>query len=441
MGSNFALLNEFIFDYLPGYNKFRSLTFIIIISIFSIILIGLLTLEKFISNKEKYKKQFIKATLYTLGIYLFLYITSFFLSFSGPVDSNFSNIPDWFLNALINDRKALYVNDIIKGVIMLVTFSFFTYLFIYNKIKKYLYYSIIIIIGIYDMTSANKNFLKNNNCNLFNDCSFTRKKINTVNISAADEFILENNNQRKRVLNLQNTFNEANTSYYHSSIGGYHGAKLRRYQDLIENIITNERSKIISKLQNNNIDFSDLNTLNMLNTGYIKFNESKKGVIKNNFSNGNAWFISKLNKVNSPIEELNLLKTINTKNEAIIDVSKFGNLSYNDTYSKDGKIEILEYLPNKMKLKTYNNSISFIVFSEIYYPKGWNLSINGNNKEILRVNYVLRGTQLEAGENIIELTFSPSSYSIGNTIILISSIILLFLSILFIFIETKKSIQ
>ena len=441
MGSNFALLNEFIFDYLPGYNKFRSLTFIIIISIFSIVLIGLLTLEKFISNKEKYKKQFIKATLYTLGIYLFLYITSFFLSFSGPVDSNFSNIPDWFLNALINDRKALYVNDIIKGVIMLVTFSFFTYLFIYNKIKKYLYYSIIIIIGIYDMTSANKNFLKNDNCNLFNDCSFTRKKINTVNISEADEFILENNSQRKRVLNLQNTFNEANTSYYHSSIGGYHGAKLRRYQDLIENIITNERSKIISKLQNNNIDFSDLNTLNMLNTGYIKFNESKKGVIKNNFSNGNAWFISKLNKVNSPIEELNLLKTINTKNEAIIDVSKFGNFSYNDTYSNDGKIEILEYFPNKIKLKTYNNSISFIVFSEIYYPKGWNLLINGNNKEILRVNYVLRGTQLEAGENIIELTFSPNSYNIGNTIILISSIILLLLIIVFIFIETKKSIQ
>ena len=291
------------------------------------------------------------------------------------------------------------------------------------------------------MTSANKNFLKNDNCNLFNDCSFTRKKINTVNISEADEFILENNNLRKRVLNLQNTFNEANTSYFHSSIGGYHGAKLRRYQDLIENIITNERSKIISKLQNNNIDFSDLNTLNMLNTGYIKFNESKKGVIKNNFSNGNAWFISKLNKVNSPIEELNLLKTINTKNEAIIDASKFGNFSYNDTYSNDGKIEILEYLPNKMKLKTYNNSISFIVFSEIYYPKGWNLSINGNNKEILRVNYVLRGTQLEAGENIIELTFNPNSYNIGNTIILISSIILLLLSILFIFIETKKSIQ
>ena len=97
---------------------------------------------------------------------------------------------------------------------------------------------------------------------------------------------------------------------------------------------------------------------------------------------------SKLNKVNSPIEELNLLKTINTKNEAIIDVSKFDNFSYNDTYSKDGKIEILEYLPNKMKLKTYNNSISFIVFSEINNPKGWNLSINGNNKEILRVNYV-----------------------------------------------------
>ena len=106
-----------------------------------------------------------------------------------------------------------------------------------------------------------------------------------------DKFILENNNQRKRVLNIQNPFNEAKTSYYHSSIGGYHGAKLRRYQDLIENIITDERSKLISKIQNNNIDFSDLNTLNMLNTGYIKFNESKKGVIKNNFSIINSLLI------------------------------------------------------------------------------------------------------------------------------------------------------
>ena len=95
----------------------------------------------------------------------------------------------------------------------------------------------------------------------------------------------------------------------------------------------------------------------------------------------------------------------------------------------------------EIQLKTYNSSTSFIVFSEIYYPKGWKRSINGNNKEILRVNYVLRGAQLETGENIIEMTFNPSSYSIGNTIIIISSIILLLLSILFIFIETKKSIQ
>ena len=438
MGSNFLLLNEFVFNYLPGYNKFRSVTFIIIVSIFAIIFLGVLGLEKFLNNKEKYKKQFINAGLYTLGIYAFLFVISFFLSFSGPVDTNFSTYPNWFLNAIIEDRKALFINDIIKGVSVLLIFIFLTYLLFYKKIKNYLYYSIIITIATIDMTLSNKNYLKNDNCTIYNDCSYTRKKDSNMSMTEADIFIIENNNQRKRVLNLQNTFNEARTSYYHSSIGGYHGAKIRRYQDLIENSINNEKSKLISKLQNNNSNFSDLKILNMLNTGYIKFNDLSTGVVKNNYSNGNAWFISDLKKVQSPNEELELLKTLNTKKQAVIDVSYFKKFISDNSYSIDGSIEIIEYLPNKMKYKSNNTNNSFIVFSEIFYPEGWDLFINGEKKEILRVNYLLRGINLEPGENIIEMKFNPNSYKIGNQIILVSSLILLLLLIAISYLEIRK---
>jgi len=301
-----------------------------------------------------------------------------------------------------------------------------------------LYYAAIIIIGTIDMTLSNKNYLKNDNCTIFNDCSYARKKENTINMTEADIFILENNNQNKRVLNLQNTFNEAKTSYYHSSIGGYHGAKIRRYQDLIDNKINNEKSELISKLQNNNTNFNDLNILNMLNTGYIKFNDLSTGVVKNNYSNGRAWFVSELKKVKSPNEELELLKTINTKKEAIIDISNFKKFIYDDSYSINGTIEIMEYLPNKIKYKTNNSNASFIVFSEIFYPEGWNLFINGEKKEILRVNYVLRGINLNPGENIIEMNFNPNSYKIGNQVILVSSIILLLILIIIIYLEVKK---
>ena len=288
------------------------------------------------------------------------------------------------------------------------------------------------------MTLSNKNYLKNDNCTLYNDCSYTRKKDSNMSMTEADIFILENNSQRKRVLNLQNTFNEARTSYYHSSIGGYHGAKIRRYQDLIENSINNEKSKLISKLQNNNSNFKDLNILNMLNTGYIKFNDLSTGVVKNNYSNGNAWFISDLKKVQSPNEELELLKTLNTKKQAVIDVSYFKKFISDDSYSINGSIEIIEYLPNKMKYKSNNTNNSFIVFSEIFYPEGWDLFINGEKKEILRVNYLLRGINLEPGENIIEMNFNPNSYKIGNQRILVSSLILLLLLIAISYLEIRK---
>ena len=237
----------------------------------------------------------------------------------------------------------------------------------------------------------------------------------------------------ERVLNLQNSFNEAITSYHHQSIGGYHGAKLRRYQDLIEIGISNEIKDIIKLIQNRSTDFSKLGIINMLNVGYLKFNNTSNGVIKNNFSFGKAWFISKLEKVNNPKEEIESLIDKDLKNIAIVDNSKFPNLK--NQYNSTGEITFESYKPYHMIYRTSNKESSFLVFSEIYYPKGWEVSINNQKSNFIRVNYVLRGLEVPAGENIIEIKFEPKSYVYGNLITKFSSLILILLIPLILFFE------
>jgi len=439
MGSNLSFFNNFIFDYFPGYNKFRSVTFIIIISIFCLSLISSLAIEKFITNFDKYKSHLLNAFYYTIGIYITLYLVSFVLSFTGSVDTNFNNFPSWFTEALIKDRKSLYNNDILKGIIVCLVFFILSMALIYKKIGNNIYLISIITLILLDHMTFNSYILKDDkSCELYNDCSYSTIKNLKINLSESDQYILENNINRKRVYNLQNTFNDARTSYYHSSIGGYHGAKMRRYQDLIERGITNERNKLVNKLQNKDLDFSDLNILNMLNTGFIKFGDNKTNVVTNNYSNGNVWFVNKLIPTESPNEEINTLITLNTKNEAVIDIKKFNLSNTNYLYSKNGNINLIDYSPKKIIYKSSNKSQSFAVFSEIYYPHGWKVLVNGNEKNLVRVNYVLRGLELEPGDNTIEMSFNPKSYSLGNLIVKGSNIILLILIVIILFIEFRK---
>ena len=213
---------------------------------------------------------------------------------------------------------------------------------------------------------------------------------------------------------------------------------MRRYQDIIENIITEERSVIVENLRDNNRNFSEASVINMLNVGFIKFGENRNNVIKNDFSNGNAWFVNKLYKVNSASEEMELLHNIDTKEEAIIDVSRF-NLANGETeFNIDGRIELVEYSPKKLIYNTSNKFNGFIVFSEIFYPHGWKVFVNGIEKKIVRTNYILRGLEIEKGENEIEMIFEPESYSTGNFIIKTSNYILLILVIILIIIEVRN---
>ena len=199
---------------------------------------------------------------------------------------------------------------------------------IYKNFNKNIFVVLIILIISLDHLRINSTLIKKDkSCEMYGDCTFINKKSKKISLSESDQFILENNSERKRVYNLQNTFNEANTSYFHSSIGGYHGAKIRRYQDLIERNISNERQVLVEKLQNNNIDFSNIQVMNMLNVGYLKFGDNRNNVVENKYSNGNAWYIKNLIPSNSPKEEIEMINSINTKSEAVYDNTIFNQIN------------------------------------------------------------------------------------------------------------------
>ena len=417
-GNNFEVLNSFLFEYFPGYNKFRSVTFVIIISIFSIVLMGMISLEKLLLKPtEKNIGLFKKSVLLTGLFFILILIISNFLSYSGAVDENLKNLPNWFINNLIADRKDMLIYDTIRNLIFVLIFTGCIYLHLIGKLKSIFLMLVLIFLSIIDMNLINNRFIKEN--------SFMRKNKENFILTEADKKILNNNVSKERVLNLQNPFNEAVTSYHHQSVGGYHGAKLRRYQDLIEFGISNEINDIIKTIQNRSNDFSKLNIINMLNVGYFKFNNTSNGVIKNNFQFGKAWYVSKLEKVKNPKEEIEKLRNQNLKNTAIVDNSKFPNLK--NQYNSDGTIITESYKPYHMIYKTSNFESSFLVFSEIFYPKGWEVYVNNKPSNFVRVNYILRGLEIPAGENTIEIKFKPNSYVYGNLITKYSSLILILL--------------
>ena len=417
-GNNFEVLNSFLFEYFPGYNKFRSVTFIIIISIFSIVLMGMISLEKLLLKPtQKNIGLFKKSVLLTGLFFILILIISNFLSYSGAVDENLKNLPNWFINNLIADRKDMLIYDTIRNLIFVLIFTGCIYLHLIGKLKSIFLMLVLIFLSIIDMNLINNRFIKEN--------SFMRKNKENFTLTEADKKILNNNLSKERVLNLQNPFNEATTSYHHHSVGGYHGAKLRRYQDLIEFGISNEINDVIKTIQNRSNDFSKLNIINMLNVGYFKFNNTSNGVIKNNFQFGKAWYVSKLEKVKNPKEEIEKLRNQNLKNTAIVDNSKFPNLK--NEYNSDGTIITESYKPYHMIYKTSNFESSFLVFSEIFYPKGWEVYINNQPSNFVRVNYILRGLEIPAGENTIEIKFKPNSYVYGNLITKYSSLILILL--------------
>lgn len=427
-GNNFAAFNNFLFDYLPGYNKFRSVTFTIIISIFSMNLLGAIALEELL--RTTWSPEIKKKVFITFGIgggfLLALLLFGGALGYRGAVDGQ---LPDWFLNALREDRKSLLQKDAMRALMFVVSFAIFIWAIVKGRVKQQQVLFGLIFLVFVDNFSLTKRFL--------GEDKFEKSPVKAYfTPTEADDALLAAATAGDRVLNLQNPFNENRTSYFHASIGGYHGAKIRRYQDLIDYCLQSELQSAYEKLRGQSLDFSGLQVLNMLNTTYMYAGGQRNTVFPNQSANGPAWFVSDVIVVNSPDEEVAQVCSIDTKQQAIIDQSKF----QVPELSGNGSITLNEKTPNRVTYTAnVNGGSGLAVFSEIYYPEGWVASIDGNNVNMLRANYVLRALEVPEGQHEIAFEFRPQSYFTGNTIMWISSLLVIIGFLGAVVLETKKT--
>jgi hypothetical protein len=426
-GSTLDSFNSFMFDYLPGYNKFRSVTFSMIMALFAMPLLGWLGLERLLSsewNKEVQRK-LIYVFVGTIGFCLVLWMIgpgNYLRSFEGQ-------LPAWFRSALVKDRAALFQADIWRAIWIMLLAGGVLFLSVRKFIQPYILPVVLGVLMVIDLVWVDKRFLS--------EANYQRKRESRFEASAADQLILRDS-ENYRVYNLNGAMAEATTSNFHRSIGGYHGAKLKRYQELYDSAITPQTNLLIDGLQQGRQNFSSLSVLNMLNVKYIKFGDEAANVISNPSANGTAWFVRSVIPVTSANEELKKVTEIDTRTTAVINVSKekIGEFDYDSLAT----IRLTSFQPNQVEYQSTSSVKSLAVFSEIYYPKGWKAFMDGTETNILRVNYVLRALEVPAGDHTITFRFEPAPYVIGNKVTLASGWLMVLLVMGGLVLSWKKSV-
>jgi hypothetical protein len=414
-GKNFMPLTDLFLDYFPGYNKFRAVSMILVIAEFTLPLLGFLALNKFLTTDSDEKKKPLKLAFYIVGglSLIFALMPSLFFDFVGGQDANLAK-NGWPIDALQDDRAWLLSADAWRSFTFITLTFGVMWMFLKSKISsKY----VILIVGLLvlaDMWTVNKRYL--------NDDNFARKSKVQVPYQAtqADQQILRDTDPNFRVFNQSvSTFNDASTSYFHKSIGGYHGAKLKRYQELIENHISK----------------GNMAVLNMLNTKY--FITPKGQAQQNPGAMGNAWFVNEINIVANADAEIIALDGFKPSNTAIVD-TRFSEQIIDGLDNIASSIVLTEYKPNYIKYNSTTTKEGIAIFSEIYYDKGWNAYVNGELKPHFRANFVLRGMKVPAGNHVVEFKFEPAVYHVSERIALASSVILLLL-LAFVSVKELKS--
>lgn len=412
-GDSFKAFNYFMFDYFPGYNKFRSVNFALIIILFAMPLLGFVGLENVLQKgiDKSAKKKLLIAFGTTGGLCLLLIVFAGMFGFTKETEAQ---LPAWFLNALAEDRKGLLQADAFRSLTFIAAIFILLYFNVHKKISPVGFYAFLILMITVDLAVVNKRYLTDEN--------FKRKRDNSYfTPTESDQQILADKSYY-RVYNLNprnpyDAFMEARTSYFHNSIGGYHGAKIRRYQDFYDSCLIVQHFDFLRQAQQGKMDFSTYPAFNMLNVKYIIIGPESGNVIVNTGANGSAWYVSNIVKVNSPAEELKNTCSV-SKTTAVIDVSRFPvSLSGSDSTAT---IEIVEHKPNYLKYRSKSQSPGLVVFSEIYYP-GWKATIDGNEARVIRANYILRALEVPAGDHTIEFKFEPKPYTVGNKITTASS--------------------
>ena len=433
-GKNFGILNNFLFEHLPLYNKFRTPEMALIIAGVTMPIMAMLAFKDIIENKIA-QAELTKYLKYTFGIVgglcvLFLVFGSSMFSFTPENnDAGFAHqltqagFPqtnvDQILDILRDHRQSMLLKDALRSLFFVASAFAVLWLFAKKKIKKATYIVIaLIVLVVWDMWAVDRRYLS--------DINFTdKKKARAIHPTDADLQILQDKDPNFRVFNAaSNTFNESNTSYFHKSIGGYSPAKLRRYQDIIDFHIAKGLN---------------MRVLNMLNTKYFIV---PNGQVQYNVDAlGNAWFVDSIRFVANPDEEILALSDFDPQITAIIDRSKFGEILTDFSLQKDtlASIKLTHYQPNKLIYQTSSETPQLAVFSEVFY-RYWRASIDGQKVPIVRANYILRAIVVPAGEHEIVFTYDSDIYQISKKISLYSSIFvaLLLIAAIVYFVRKKK---
>jgi len=436
-GKNFMPLTDFFIDYVPLYNKFRAVSSILVIAEFTIPLLAIFALKRLLEEPEilkQEKKPLGISLLLTAGIALLLAVAPGSIG-SGYVPAqeaqmlqnavNQQMIPANELSGILANlgemRAELVSSDALRSFIIIGIGCSLLWLYASGKLRSSLTIAGITILCLADMWGVNKRYL--------NDAQFVPHSIRTETFTKTntDELILQDTSLDYRVLNFAtSTFDDNNTSYWHKSVGGYHPAKLRRYQEMIEHHISPEMQAAYKAIataggEMDSVDANKFRILNMLNTKYFIFpaGQQRQTVpILNPHAYGNAWFVNKVQYVNNANEEIDVLDSIIPTETAVVDarfkdVLKGTTESYKDSLSS---IRLTSYAPNRLTYETNNAQDGIAVFSEIYYPDGWHVTIDGQPAELARADYILRTMYVPAGQHTIEMRFDPTSLHVTEGI-------------------------
>ena len=449
-GKNFMGFTDFFIDYVPMYAKFRTVASILVIAEFTIPLLAMLALKELLSGeikKEKLKVPLIASFVLTGGIAMLFSLmpSMFFDSFISTSEMHaIQSLPAEYIQPLVANltemRQAVFTADSWRSFYIILAGTGVLLAFIYGKLKKEYAIGIIVVLCLVDLWTVNKRYL--------NDEMFVPKSEREApqQKTQTDELILRDQNLDYRVLNLaSNTFNENETSYYHKSVGGYHAAKLRRYQEMIEAYINPEMQALFKGVSEAGGDMTQLNgdsicpVLNMLNTRYfiLPLQGGQTVPIQNPYAYGNAWFVDKLNYVNNANEEIAAVGKIDLRHQAVADAKfkeQLGEAAVQDTASV---VTITSYEPNRLTYDVNSGKGGVLVFSEIYYP-GWEAKVDGQPVELGRVDYILRALNVQPGKHQVELSFFPKSVNLTETIAYIAYVLLILLVAAGVFLEWKR---
>lgn len=439
LGSSFAAINYLFFDYFPMFNKFRAMTMVISLAQLLMVLVGVLALATIAQKKitaNELQKPFLISTAITAGLMLIMaLLPGVFLGFKGVNDpqlgQQFSQMAQdqafgqQIVNSVVQDREGLMKGDAIRGLIFIALAAGLVWFFAQNKLKSVVFYSVLLLLVIFDLFGIDKRYLNNEDF----VSAYVAQGVTTP--SPADEQILRDTDPDYKVYDVASQggpFNSAQASYFHKSLGGYHAAKMRRYQELFENQFFTEKP--------------NMEVLNMLNAKYFitPDEQGNKVAQPNPQAYGHAWFVKSYKVVPNADAEMAALRTVNLRTEAVIDqrfAAKLEGLKAGT--DSTAKISLISYKPDELIYESNSGSEGLAVFSEIYYNvrDEWKVTIDDKPADLLRANYVLRALRVPAGKHTIKFRFEPVSVSAGKMIDLVSSLLLVGLIAGAIFVESK----